>query len=71
VRVPTPLSVTAAQQAERFEASDDETDDTASTYSATLLPQKQLRVTFNNIVMQLRKVSNHPYLIEYPLTDGM
>lgn len=60
------------QQAERFDTgSDDETDDTASTYSATLLPQKQVRVTFNNIIMQLRKVANHPYLIEYPLTDGM
>ena len=31
--------------------------------------EKEKRVTFNNLIMQLRKSCNHPYLLEYPLLE--
>eukprot|EP00123_Amoebidium_parasiticum_P014614 comp22573_c4_seq6/m.34468 comp22573_c4_seq6/g.34468 ORF comp22573_c4_seq6/g.34468 comp22573_c4_seq6/m.34468 type:complete len:614 (-) comp22573_c4_seq6:174-2015(-) len=31
----------------------------------------QTNIKLNNIVMQLRKICNHPYLLEYPLTDSL
>ena len=32
----------------------------------TKLPTSQINVSLQNILMHLRKVSNHPYLIEWP-----
>uniref|UniRef100_H2YEN5 SNF2 N-terminal domain-containing protein n=1 Tax=Ciona savignyi TaxID=51511 RepID=H2YEN5_CIOSA len=29
-----------------------------------------MNVTLNNMIMQLRKCCNHPYLIQYPLMPG-
>jgi len=31
--------------------------------------EKERSVSFNNLIMQLRKSCNHPYLLEYPLQD--
>jgi len=31
--------------------------------------EKERTVSFNNLIMQLRKSCNHPYLLEYPLQD--
>eukprot|EP01134_Creolimax_fragrantissima_P004777 CFRG4777T1 len=32
-------------------------------------PNRLTNIKINNVVMQLRKVVNHPYLLDYPLTD--
>ena len=32
-------------------------------------PRSEINVKVNNMHMQMRKVCNHPYLIEYPLTE--
>jgi hypothetical protein len=35
----------------------------------SVFPTSQVNVSGNNPVMQLRKASNHPYLIEFPLDE--
>ena len=36
------------------------------------MTDKEVRVSVKNRMMDMRKVTNHPYLIEYPLTpDGV
>ncbi len=39
--------------------------------SAPNLHHTDVHVTLQNILMQLRKCCNHPYLIEYPLTPSV